>query len=60
MGDRLLRKVERWLMPWFDRDEHEQETARGEAIRQRSIKARIDAEQVRSDYAAMSRRLARR
>lgn len=66
MGDRLLRAVERFLIPWYDRakaeeaeraaDERERHT---EEIRQRSIGARISAEQIRRDYAAMSRKLGR-
>lgn len=73
LGERLLRAVERHLMPWYDRKavarQIEQadravaaEVAKGahtEEIRQRSITARIDAEQVRKSYALASKRLGR-
>jgi hypothetical protein len=59
MGDRLLRLVERWLMPWYSRDAAQRANERGEAIRQRSIAARIESERVREAYAAAGARTPR-
>ena len=67
MGDRLRRAVER-VLPWYDPQREAQRTQRTEAIRQRSIAARIAVEnltpaerdRVRAAYAAYARELERR
>jgi len=73
LGERVLRAVERWLMPWYDRKEAERqlaaasakldaEAAKGahtELIRQDAIAARIGAEKIRRDYLAAGKRLQR-
>ena len=59
MGDRLLRMVERWLMPWYNRADAERAKEHSEAIRQRSIAARIESERVRAAYAKAGARLVR-
>jgi hypothetical protein len=57
VGDRLLRAVEKWLLPWYDRQKAEAAeraaqvaAVRSEAIRRRSIAARIEAERVSKLY----------
>lgn len=60
MGDRLLRAVEKWLTPWFDRAaeerrarvaaaavrREEEKTAQTERRRKAAIASRIEAEHV--------------
>lgn len=53
---RLLRRI---FVPWWDPERERQVMAHSEAIRQRSIATRISSEQLRQDYAAMSRKLNR-
>lgn len=73
MGDRLLRAVERWFLPWYSRAQAERETrltaerlkvedekaVHTEEIRRDAIAARVDAEQVRKSYALVAGRLRR-
>jgi hypothetical protein len=73
LGERLLRAVERWLQPWYSREDAERqlkevdaklraEEAKGahtEVIRQDAIAARIDAEKIRRDYQLAGSRLKR-
>ena len=66
MRDQFRRLVER-LLPWFDVEEEARRAARTEAIRRRSITARITLEQlspeaqrrIRTAYIAYARELAR-
>jgi hypothetical protein len=50
MGERFLRHVEKWLLPWWSREEAERAAIHSEAIRQRSIAARIEAERISTLY----------
>ena len=48
--DSLVTRMRHWLedrMPWYDRAEEREKHARTEEIRQRSIRARISAEEIR-------------
>lgn len=56
----LARFVERWLTPWHDEREAQAVRERSEAIRQRSIQARIRSEKVREAYSAAGDRTRRR
>jgi hypothetical protein len=38
------------LLPWFDPDAEQKRNERTEAIRQRSIRARINVEKLAADY----------
>jgi hypothetical protein len=65
-ADRLLRLVERRLLPWFDRAEADRATVHAEQLRQDSIAARKDAQAtaarvltIRRDYALAAKRLQR-
>lgn len=53
---RLLRRI---FVPWWDPEQERKALEKSEEIRQRSIAARISAEKIRADYAAMSRKLDR-
>jgi hypothetical protein len=65
--DRIRRFVER-LLPWYDPEAERKRTATTEAIRQRSLTARLTVEhlspeaalRVRAAYAAYARQLHRR
>ena len=49
--DRLVSRFRRWLedrLPWYDRDREQAGIAKTERIRQRSIRARIEAERIDS------------
>lgn len=69
LSDRLLRAVERHLLPWFSRAEAERAMIHSEELRQQSIKTRIEAQRVigavsartklRADYELASKRLER-
>lgn len=48
------------ILPWFDREAEDARNARTEAIRQRSIAARITTEQIRTDYAKAAARVSRK
>jgi hypothetical protein len=50
-GHRFRRLVER-VLPWYDKPAERRRDQRTEAIRQRSIRARIHAEQVVEAYRA--------
>ena len=52
----LRRIIERWL-PWYDPALETQRDARTEAIRVRSIKARIAAEAIQTGYREYAERL---
>lgn len=54
--DWLRHMIER-LIPWYDPAAEARRQARTEAIRRRSIEARIAAEDVRWAYAAYARRV---
>lgn len=56
---RLERAIERLLAPWRSPEQAKAEHEHSEAVRQRSIAARIESEKVREDYAKMSRRISR-
>lgn len=72
-SDRLLRRVEKWLLPWFNRAEadarlgdaakaakvEEVRAVHTEDLRRQSIDARIAAESVRKAYALAAKRLER-
>ncbi len=50
--DRAVTAFRRWVedqLPWYDRAQEERDIRRTEAIRQRSIKARIRAEAALAD-----------
>lgn len=55
---RIRRFVEN-LLPWFDPAVEAQRAERTEAIRRRSISARVNAEQVRAAYVQAARELRR-
>lgn len=67
LSERLLRKVERVIAPWFDRDAAEAAQAHSEELHKSSIAARIEAQKViekvsmatelRKGYAAAGERL---
>jgi hypothetical protein len=67
MRDALRRAIERFV-PWYDRDTEARRAAHTEAIRQRSIAARMTVEhltpaaqaRIRKAYAAYGRELRRR
>lgn len=48
------------LLPWYSAEEAAEHDARTEAIRQKSIAARVSAERLRNDYLAYARRLERK
>lgn len=51
--DRAVSTFRRWLedrLPWYDRESERQAVERTEALRQRSIEARIRAEAVRAQH----------
>lgn len=66
MGDPIRRLIER-ILPWYDPEEEARRDARTEAIRRRSIAARITLEQltpeaqkrIRTAYIAYARELRR-
>ena len=59
LPDRFRRLVE-WMLPWYDPEQEAARDARSEAIRQRSVAARINSERIRQDYAAAAKRIQRR
>lgn len=46
LSERLLRAVERRLLPWFDREAADKAMVHSEELRQSSIATRIEAEKV--------------
>ena len=52
----LTRAVQRFLAPWYDPQKAQAASERSEAIRLRSIAARIRSEEVRAAYAASAQR----
>lgn len=59
VGDRLLRAVEKWLLPWWNRGKAEaaasraaRAVAREERKAQRNETIRLDAEAARSEWSA--------
>lgn len=57
---RWFRTLVERVLPWYDPEEARARDENTERIRQESIRARIAAEKVRADYAAMGKRLQRR
>lgn len=58
MRNTFRRLVER-LLPWYDPEVERRRAANTEELRQRSIRARIEAERVRDAYLAYAERLER-
>ncbi len=56
---RLHRFIEA-ILPWYSVEEEARRDARSEAIRQRSIAARMTAERIRADYEKAGARVSRR
>ena len=56
MPDRWARFVERFLTSWYDAALERRRDARTEAIRQRSIRERIQAEPIIDEYKAADAR----
>ena len=54
--DPIRRIIERFL-PWYDPEEEARRDARTEAIRVRSIKARVAAEAIQQPYREYAQRL---
>lgn len=59
MAPRILRRVVERMLSWYDPKVEASRDERTEAIRQRSIRARVRAEEVRAAYAAAARELHR-
>lgn len=58
LPNRLRRLIEA-ILPWYDPSEERARATRSEALRVRSISARIEAERVRRSYVEYANRLER-